>query len=58
MAKEESRVNFLDTLSNVIDKVKKDAEKEGRALFGTDIENKYEKLKRDYSRFDQIEKRT
>lgn len=56
MAKEESRINFLDTLSNVIARVKKDAEKEGRSLFGTDLETKYEQLKRDYSKFDQAEK--
>jgi hypothetical protein len=47
MAKEESRINFLDTLSKVIAKVKKDAEKEGRSLFGTDVEAKYERLKKD-----------
>lgn len=56
MAKEESRINFLETLSNVIGKVKKDAEKDGRSLFGTDLESKYEKLKNDYSKFDQIER--
>lgn len=56
MAKEESRVDFLDTLSKVIAKVKKDAEKEGRSLFGTDTDAKYEKLKKDHTRFDQIEK--
>ena len=56
MAKEESRVDFLDTLSKVIAKVKKDAEKEGRSLFGTDTDAKYEKLKKDYARFDKIER--
>lgn len=56
MAKEESRVDFLETLSKVIAKVKKDAEKEGRSLFGTDSDSKYEqKLKRDHAKFDQIE---
>ncbi|CAI2364415.1 unnamed protein product [Moneuplotes crassus] len=56
MAKEESRVDFLDTLSKVIGKVKKDAEKEGRSLFGTDTDSKYEKLKRDHAKFDHIER--
>ena len=55
MAKEETRINFLDTLSNVIGNIKKEADKEGRSLFGTDLESKYEKLKKDYSKFEQIE---
>lgn len=40
MAKEESRNDFLDTLSGVIAKVKKDAEKEGKSIFGTDTDSK------------------
>jgi len=56
MAKEESRVNFLDTLSKVIAKVKKDAEKEGRSLFGMDTDAKYDKLKKDHARFDILER--
>jgi hypothetical protein len=56
MAKEESRIDFLDTLSKVIAKVKKDAELEGRSLFGTDSDAKYEKLRKEHSRFEQMER--
>lgn len=56
MAKEESRINFLETLSNIIGKVKKDAEKEGRSLFGTDLEIKYDKLKKDYNKLEELER--
>lgn len=45
MAKQESRITFLETLSNVIGKVKKDSEREGRPLFGSDVDSKYEKIR-------------
>lgn len=44
MAKQESRITFLETLSNVIGKVKKDAEREGRPLFGSDADSKSDKI--------------
>jgi hypothetical protein len=56
MAKEESRITFLETLSKVIAKVKKDAEKEGRSLFGTDGDSKYEKLKLETELLEQAQK--
>lgn len=55
MAKEESRITFLDTLSNIISKVKKDAESEGRTLFGSNLDAKYDNLKKDYEKIQQTE---
>lgn len=57
MAKEESRITFLETLSNVIGKVKKDAEREGRALFGSDIDSKSDKISQLKQKIDEKEQR-
>jgi hypothetical protein len=53
MAKQESRLSFLDTLSNIIAKVKKDAEREGRPLFGSDIDTKFDKIQELKARLEQ-----
>lgn len=56
MAKEESRIDFLDTLSKIIAKVKKDSEKQGRSLFGTETDSRYEELRKDYLKLEQAER--
>jgi hypothetical protein len=56
MAKEESRIDFLDTLSKIIGRVKKDAEKQGRSLFGTETDTRYEQLRKDYLKLENSER--
>lgn len=55
MAKQESRITFLETLSNVIGKVKKDAEREGRPLFGSDLDTNSDKLTEIKAKLDEKE---